>query len=201
MQNVACVRFVAGGAHPFFREPVNQLRGEHIPLDAIWRDADSVRARMLEAATPEARLRTLEAILRERLVRPLARDPAIDQAVACFTNPVRVWRIAEVQDRLGMTAKRFIRSFAEHVGLTPKRFARVCRFQRALAELDQTRRSLAEIAAGCGYFDQTHFNHEFRAFAGATPSEHRARRYRVHNRVDQPKIYNPAPRRSRILAR
>ena len=82
-------------------------------------------------------------------------------------------------------------ALVEAVGLTPKRFARVCRFQRALGELARSPGSLAEVAATCGYFDQSHFIHEFRAFAGATPSDYRARRCRVHVRVDRAEIYNP----------
>jgi AraC-like DNA-binding protein len=60
--------------------------------------------------------------------------------------------------------RRFIRSFEERVGLAPKRFARVRRFQRVLAAERAFDR--AAIAAEVGYSDQAHLIHELALFAG-----------------------------------
>jgi AraC-like DNA-binding protein len=196
--------FIAGGARPFFDAPVDELRGEHIPLDAIWgRCARTIRERLLDAPTVAARLRVLEAILLERRVGPLEREPAVDVALACLTDRARAWRIAEVRDRLGMCATRFIQVFAENVGLTPKRFARLHRFQRAVAGLGAgSHGGLAGLAVDCGYSDQAHFIHEFRAFAGVTPTDHVARRgVPTHVRIDRRKIYNPGRLGARTIAR
>jgi AraC-like DNA-binding protein len=202
-RHVVGATFIAGGARPFFGAPVDELRGEHIPLDAIWgRYACAIRERLLDAPTVASRLRVLETILLERRVGPLEREAAVDLALACLTDRTRAWRIAEVRDRLGMSATRFIRIFAEHVGLTPKRFARLHRFQRAVAGLETAPyRRLAALAVDCGYSDQAHFIHEFRAFAGVTPTDYVARRsVPTHVRIDQRKIYNPARLGTRTIA-
>jgi len=186
-RRVVGATFLAGGARPFFAMPIDALRGEHLALDAAWGHAGrSLRERLLEAPTTEARMRVLETILRERLVGPPERLAAVDFALACVDDPRRNWRIAEVQDRLGWTATRFIRVFAEQVGLTPKRFARVRRFHRAVAGLARAAPGgLAELARACGYFDQAHFIHEFRGFAGVTPSGFAAPgALPIHRRID-----------------
>jgi len=170
-------RFLPGGAGPFFPVPLDELTGTHVALDLLWgRDGAVLRERILEAPTVRARLAVLELALLERLVRPLVRDPALDHALDALDHST----VAEVVDALGMTAQRFIRRFSASVGLTPKRHARVRRFQRALGELD--RRDLAELAVECGYADQAHFNHEFQAFAGVTPTVYRAHR-RARNQL------------------
>ncbi|AUX24933.1 AraC family transcriptional regulator [Sorangium cellulosum] len=181
------VRFAPGGAFPFVGPDVEALGGAHVPLDAIWgRDAGLVRERVLEARTPEAMLRALEAALAARLVRPLARDPAVDFALAAFADPARARTVADVIGQLGMSPKRFIRTFAEQVGLTPKRYCRVQRFQQVLSAVERGERvSWAGVAAACGYYDQAHFIHDFRAFAGLTPAEYLAAR-RVRNHVPLP---------------
>ncbi|WP_437332764.1 helix-turn-helix domain-containing protein [Sorangium sp. So ce394] len=181
--------FTPGGALPFFGPAAEALSGSHVSLDALWgREAALVRERVLEARTPDEKLRALEAALAARLVRPrapLARDPAVDFALAAFADPSRAYTVADVTGQLGMSPKRFIRTFTEQVGLTPKRYCRVQRFQQAIAAIERGERvSWAGVAAACGYYDQAHFIHDFRAFAGLTPTEYVARR-RVRNHVPQ----------------
>ncbi|WP_437935041.1 helix-turn-helix domain-containing protein [Sorangium sp. So ce341] len=181
--------FTPGGALPFFGPAIEALGGTHVSLDALWgREAALVRERVLEARTPDEKLRALEAALAARLVRPrapLARDPAVDFALAAFADPARASTVADVTGQLGMSSKRFIRTFTEQVGLTPKRYCRVQRFQQAIAAIERGERaSWAGVAAACGYYDQAHFIHDFRAFAGLTPTEYVARR-RERNHVPQ----------------
>ncbi|WP_437808495.1 helix-turn-helix domain-containing protein [Sorangium sp. So ce1078] len=179
--------FTPGGALPFFGSDAEALSGTHVSLDALWgREAALVRERVLDARTPDETLRALEAALAARLLRPrapLARDPAIDFALAAFADPSRAYTVADVTGQLGMSSKRFIRSFTEQVGLTPKRYCRVQRFQQAISAIERGERvSWAGVAAACGYYDQAHFIHDFRAFAGLTPTEYVARR-RERNHV------------------
>ncbi|GAC1311678.1 MAG: hypothetical protein NVSMB19_26140 [Vulcanimicrobiaceae bacterium] len=80
---------------------------------------------------------------------------------------------------LGSTSRaRFTAAFRDYVGVTPKRFARIVRFRRALALVQTGTAPLGTIAANVGYFDQPHMNAEFRAHAGMTPNALRdAERY------------------------
>ena len=67
------------------------------------------------------------------------------------------------------------RAFEARVGLTPKRFARLLRFQRVIAHAARGRADWARVAADCGYYDQSHLVHEFRALSGLTPSAYAPR--------------------------
>jgi AraC-like DNA-binding protein len=78
--------------------------------------------------------------------------------------------VSEVADHLGVSERHRRRVFREAVGVSPKAFARLRRFQRAVrAAREDGAASWASIAAGAGYYDQAHLITEFRAIAGVTP--------------------------------
>jgi AraC-like DNA-binding protein len=168
------VSFRPGGAYPFFAAPADATSGLHVALDDLWgRDGAVVRDRLLEAPTVAAVLDELEAVMLARVAGSLEPDPVIAYAIAAFEGDATV---AAVMDRVGMSASRFIRHFSRRVGLTPKRFARVRRFQRVLAAVDSGRAvDWARVAASCGYFDQAHLIRDFRAFAGVSPTGYQPR--------------------------
>jgi AraC-like DNA-binding protein len=184
---VLWVSFRLGGAYPFFPIPAEEARDQLVDLDQCWgRDGAVLRDRLLDAGTPARMLRTLEDVLLARAVRPLERDPAVTFAAGALHRGVPV---SAVSDRLGWTPKRLRRLFTDQVGLTPKRFGRVRRFQRLLRAVGTRLPGApgapgapgspgggagagvdwARAAAECGYHDQAHLIHEFRAFAGMTP--------------------------------
>jgi AraC-like DNA-binding protein len=98
--------------------------------------------------------------------------------------------VAEVADRLGWSFTRLLRRFADQVGLTPKRFARVRRFQRLLASITSTAPpgavDWAQRAVDIGYHDQAHMIHEFRALAGLCPTKYAPRSPGERNHVPLP---------------
>jgi AraC-like DNA-binding protein len=76
---------------------------------------------------------------------------------------------------LSCSRKTFIRRFHAQVGLSPKAVANVLRFAHATDRIRATdEESWAEIAIACGYYDQAHFNRDFRRYSGRTPSEFRS---------------------------
>lgn len=171
---VVGVAFRPGGAAPFFREPCDALREDHVELDRVWcRDGALLRERLLEEKSPEALLHRLEAVLLERLARPLEVDKPVEFALSALDRGAPVGRITE---RLGMTAKRFIRHFERAVGITPKRYGRIRRFSRVLEAVELGRDvNWSQVAADCGYYDQAHLIHEFHEFAGMSPTRYRPR--------------------------
>jgi len=165
--------FRPGGAAAFLALPADELRDLHVPLDALWgHDGAILRERLLEARGADAILRTLEAALVARL-RTRDADRAIGFAIGALDGGAAV---GDVTDRLGLSPARFIKRFAGVVGLTPKRYARLSRFNRVLETLELGRGvDWARIAQDCGYFDQAHLIHEFRAFSGVNPTAYRPR--------------------------
>lgn len=80
---------------------------------------------------------------------------------------------ADLARAAGMSVRAFERAFAEEYGLPPQRYLRRLRLQIASRRLVATRESLAEIAAGGGFADQSHFTREFRRLTGLTPGRYR----------------------------
>jgi AraC-like DNA-binding protein len=99
-----------------------------------------------------------------------------------------VTTVAGVTDQIGLSPKRFIQVFRDQTGFTPKVFCRIRRFQQALDHMEgctEGRGSVewADVALDCGYFDQAHFIHDFRAFSGINPTSYLAHRTPHRNHV------------------
>jgi AraC-like DNA-binding protein len=183
--SVAGVHFKPGGAFPFLDLPAGELRNTLVSLEDLWGPrAGQLRERLLAAATPEARLRILERALLAQAAGRLDRHPAVAFALREFHGLPHTRAIADVTGRIGLSAKRFIQVFSGEVGLTPKLFCRIRRFQRALRRIDAGRPvEWTAVALDCGYFDQAHFIHDFRAFSGINPSTYVAQRTEHLNHV------------------
>lgn len=168
-QAIVGVSFKPGGAYPFFAAPADELCGLDVELDLLWgRDGAVLRERLLAQRGPAARLRLLAKVLQTRVIRPLTPDPAIHHAIAALE---RGDAVAAIGERLGLSPRRLIDRFGAQVGLTPKRFARVRRFQRVIHTLARgDAPPSAELALACGYYDQSHFIHDFSEFAGLAPT-------------------------------
>jgi len=86
-------------------------------------------------------------------------------------------RIDALTTELGCSRKHLVAQFREQIGLPPKTLARVLRFDRAVRLLDtEPMMGWTAMALRCGYYDQAHFNRDFREFSGSTPGEFFARR-------------------------
>jgi len=178
------ISFRPGGAFPFLNMPAGELRDLHVPLDTLWKaEGSTLRERLLDAPTPDAKFSILESFLLSRARKPLARHPAVSFAL----NEMQKGTIADVTEQLGWSPKRFIQIFRDEVGLTPKLFCRIRRFQEVLHQIQsQQQLDWADIAISCGYFDQAHFVHDFRAFAGMTPTAYEMLRGTHQNHIPLP---------------
>lgn len=169
--SVVGVHFRPGGAAPFFQLPLGEIMDQHVSLEDLWgKAAHELRERLQDAKTPASLFALLEAALLERLreLPPTYRlvVEAMERISACPTS----MRVREVSDSTGYSQKRFIRLFHSQVGLTPKLFGRVQRFQWLLDQINNgTNVDWARVALDAGYFDQSHMIRDFRAFSGVSP--------------------------------
>src|SRR5450432_3158480 len=173
-RNVMGVHFKPGGAFPFLPLPVDELHGLHISLEDVWgRWASELRERLLEATSLADRFRILEEALLARIWRPLERHRAVAFALGQWGGGPKTRTVGDVTEETGLSARRFIEVFRRQVGLTPKLFCRVRRFQEVVQRVPMGQRvDWADVALSCGYFDQAHFIHDFRAFSGLSPTSY-----------------------------
>jgi AraC-like DNA-binding protein len=161
-----------GAAELLFGVPAGELAGRHTPLEDLWGpSAVEARERLGEAGGLQRQLDVFEALLAARLPTVRGLHPAVAQALARFTTTADVRQAVKES---GYSHRRFIALFQHGLGLTPKLYCRVLRFQEALEQVaGRTAASLVEVALDAGYSDQAHFNREFREFAGVSPGEYR----------------------------
>jgi AraC-like DNA-binding protein len=180
------VSFKPGGARPFFNFPADAIYGQDLELEVAWGRAatNELRERLIDADSPDDKFRVLEESLLARASRRLACHPAIAFALGKFDVVPHVCTVGDVTAQVGVSHRRLIELFRETVGLTPKRFCRLRRFQEVLGLISRGRGvDWAGVASDCGYFDQAHLIHDFRAFSGLTPSDYLRLRTAYHNHV------------------
>lgn len=168
---VVGVHFTPGGAAAFFGGALPSLRNRTELLEDLWGPAArELRERLQGAGSPQRALQRLHEHLLQRLRSAAPPDPLAAAAIQAFRRDPARARVEPVQHDSGCTPAQFIRRFEQAVGLTPKRYARVLRFGVLLPSLARCGpRDWAQIAAGAGYFDQSHLIHEFRRLAGMAP--------------------------------
>ncbi|HSV55197.1 MAG TPA: AraC family transcriptional regulator, partial [Burkholderiaceae bacterium] len=165
-----------GVAELLFGASSEELAGRHTPLEDLWGAHAGLALEQLQGvATPQARLGLLEALLAARLPAVRALHPAVAQALQQIGGPLRVEALVR---QSGYSHRQFVALFKRAVGLSPKVYGRVLRFQSVLYQahglaLSSEPVRWAELALDAGFSDQAHFNREFRAMAGVTPEAYR----------------------------
>jgi AraC-like DNA-binding protein len=185
------VRFTPLGAHLFLRLSMDSLTDRAVPLDEVDAGiASLVRDRVMVSGDWAQRFDAMEALIGSR-VAGCAVAPHIESA---WNSLARTWGqmpVGWLAAEAGCSHRQLIQQFRTCVGLPPKKVATLLRFHRLINAATRNGPAdsaikpyldgsvppgaegtrWADIAAECGYFDQSHFIHDFRSFAGATPSE------------------------------
>jgi AraC-like DNA-binding protein len=174
-ERVLGIQFRPGGAFPFLGMPASEAEGISIALTDLWpQQAGELREQVLAARSVPGMFTILERFLLWRLRRASDYHPAVTYALQQFRRTDGAFKILRVTEQIGLSARRFTELFHKQVGLTPKVFTRVLRFQNVLQALrGETNPAWAELALRCGFYDQAHFIHEFQTFSGLTPTAYR----------------------------
>ena len=171
MADLIGVVFRPGGFPLFAGDAADLFSNRSVGLEDVWGlRARGLRDRLRELAAPEARLRCLEEFLAGFCVDERnghAVMPSVEFALRRFGQDACVGSVREVARAVGWSERRFSQVFREQVGLSPKVWCRVQRFQRVVRQLHAgVDVPWPELALECGYYDQSHFANEFRAFSG-----------------------------------
>lgn len=148
----------------------SELGATVVSLDDLWgRDAVRIQEQLRAAASWPDRFAIAEAALARRYEAGRAVDPEVAYAWRqMMTSGGRV-RVERLAAETGWSRKRLWSRFRSQVGLTPKRAARLIRFDHAAHRL-AAGHSAALVAAESGYADQSHLHRDVMAFAGMTPA-------------------------------
>ena len=167
---IAIVGFEPAAVSAFLRVPVRELRDRIVGLNEVENPTWAVRwrDRLLAAPDEHERVRLLCELLVER-IRSEARQPLAERAVAAIRERGGQESVEGLARRLGVSRRHLNRLFRATVGLGPKRFAEIQRFQAAL-RAHAVGLSWADVAAASGYHDQAHLIRSWREITGESPA-------------------------------
>ncbi|MEU6749532.1 helix-turn-helix domain-containing protein [Spirillospora sp. NPDC046719] len=146
------------------------LTGTVVSLEDVWgRDAGRAEDRLRAAASWDERFAIAAEILARRPEARRRVDPEVAHAWRRTLAGRGRTRVDGLADEVGWSRKRLWSRFRSQLGITPKRAARLVRFDHA-AHLLVAGDAAADVAARCGYADQSHLHREVRTFTGLTPA-------------------------------
>jgi AraC-like DNA-binding protein len=168
------VHFKPGGAFPFLGLPAGDLADTHVDLETLWGpSAGRLRERLCEARSSAERFQLLQEALLSRLCQGVEQHYAVSAALEMFGKNQAGPRVREAAKYLGLSQRRFIQVFKAEVGITPKLFSRIQRFQQTRTFIRQNPSpNWAALALDLGYFDQSHLIREFLEFSGLSPTDY-----------------------------
>jgi AraC-like DNA-binding protein len=183
--------------------PAHELAERHTPLEDIFgRAAEELRERLSGIDSAERQLDVFEDFLAARIsARGRGVDPTIARAIERLATSPDVGAAVEES---GFSHRKLIETFRRAVGLTPKVYCRLLRFQRALDHFAANPRARAiDVALDAGYSDQPHLNREFKDLTGLSPGEYRVIAPRAAQHVPVGLLHGSRkihPRRERLRA-
>lgn len=186
------VHFKPGGAVAVLGLPAGELTDRHVDLRTIWGPGmTTLRERLCALSGPDARFRLLEQALIERLFELPARHGAVRLGLDVLARTQGRAKVRDIARAVDLSPRRFTDLFTAEVGLTPKVFGRVQRFQHAAAlSRNAAKVDWAELALRCGYFDQSHLIREFVEFSGMSPADYWRHLDALHRKGTHVKRYH-----------
>lgn len=164
------VLFKECGAAAFFKKPLHELFEKSISLDCIIDSGELFRVEDLlsEANSNAQRVAVVEQFLLQRITC-LGIDKLVSEAVANIHRANGFVKIKELAGTLYISNDAFEKRFRKIVGSSPKQFASIVRMSSVV--LQKPTESFMDIAYSAGYYDQAHFNKDFKLFTGQTPTD------------------------------
>ncbi|GAA2477657.1 helix-turn-helix domain-containing protein [Streptomyces thermolineatus] len=165
------VSLTPAGAYEMLGPVVGDLGNQWAdPADVLGTDGRDLAARLTDAPDWPSRYRVLDRFFVSRLLEGTPWRPEVAFAWRELHRTGGTMPIRRLAGTTGYSLRRLETLFRRQVGLTPKQAAQVLRLRRVL-QMYEREPGLggAEIAARCGFFDQAHLDHTFRAMVGCSP--------------------------------
>ncbi len=164
------VSFLQAGLFPILRTPLNEITDKTINVDdIITAFTDDIMEKVSFADSDIDIIKVIENKIVHLLDYNLMPEKIIYKILKLCASDT-ILNINDLCNNTGINRRTIERVFNKYVGISPKLFARINRFQKTIKELNHSN-SLTSIAYDFNYFDQTHFIKDFKSFVGCTPTE------------------------------
>lgn len=159
---VLSLEFHRGAAYRFVPMPIADLTNRVIPFDEGFGVAGrELQERLAQARDDQERVDRLQGFLLDVLNRIVPANLLVDHSMGLIQAKGGLLTVADLAKRLGYTSRHVSNQFDRCVGLGPKSFCEVVRFQNRFLGMDAD-----------GYYDQSHAIKEFKRFTGLSPGQY-----------------------------
>jgi AraC-like DNA-binding protein len=179
------ISFKKGMAYPFFPFPMNEISERVVDADLLWGNSFTLLREQLKGIQDVSlRFKTVEGFLIKEFQSNFVVNPCVEYALAEIIRRPDQVSVGLMNKNIGYSQKHLIEMFKRQVGITPKAYLKIIRFQKAINEIEQRKDvDWTQISQDCGFYDQAHFINDFKFFSGFTPEDYMKRKNGVLNYV------------------
>ncbi len=170
------VTFQAQGAMMFFDLPLIELYDRTVPLQYLQKEAiDKVESDLFESKTFSEKVCIIENFLAHKFLKNYKEHDVarITGSISLINQTRGTVSINALASHACLSRKQYERIFGDCIGISPKGFLRIIRFQNAIFRKQLNgKNSLTSLAYDCGYYDQSHMINDFKHLSGKTPKQY-----------------------------
>jgi len=169
------IRFRPAGITAFTRVSIDSFTNQRVDINLVETLFDAAFYDFLsEKKSTIERIRHINTYFLQKL--PFAFQP--EQQIVCAVDLIRATKgqlsLAEIAKKVCLSPRHFERKFKSAIGVTPKMFSKIVKFESALAFLKEHKNeSVFSVAIHCCYYDHAHITKDFQVLSGSTPSSFR----------------------------
>jgi AraC-like DNA-binding protein len=157
----------------FFNIPASFITNQSPDLvTLLGQEGKDLQEKIMMAKDNLQRVGILSSYFLEKLKKDYRTDRAIFSSIHKIIQTSGTIKIKELATSQFLSSRQFERKFKMFSGFSPKLYSRIIRFQSVISSHPRSDKSLTEIAYDCGYYDQSHFIHDFKEFSGYNPKEY-----------------------------
>jgi len=156
-----------------FSLPASELSDQSPDLQSLFgRDGRDLEEKIMLAVHNRQRVAVMSSFLEKKLLNICSGQPACVAIINTLIHTGGSTSVNELAKRSFLSTRQFERNFKTFSGFSPKLYSRIIRFQLATQQYGPGNKSLTDIAYDCGYYDQSHFIHDFKQFSGYHPRQY-----------------------------
>lgn len=156
-----------------FSLPADELTNQTIELtDILGKKGAELTDAIYNAKSIPERIAVVSSFVEKKLRVVPDKYTSVQAAVHYIHRMKGNVMIRDLVSMCCLSPRQFQRNFKELTGYSAQLYLKLIRFENALRNYSPASSTLTDIALASGYFDQAHFNHDFKLFTGLTPSEY-----------------------------
>jgi AraC-like DNA-binding protein len=171
--NLLGIRFQTIGAYHFFKFSLDELTDKIEQFDLVCEINEMfLEEQINEKPNNQSRIELIEDFLQTKLAKVKPTNQSTELVIKIIVENCGLISVGKIAKECGISERQLERHFLQKVGVSPKFFSRMMRLNNLICALQtQPNQHLANLALSFGYYDQSHFSHEFKEFTGKSPSE------------------------------